>query len=566
MPGGSALAVDREVFSRAVHDARHRASQHHRRARRGDRRCRRPASSRPGPLTSDRLGAGDRAPGSAPSALAFYDAIAPIVSRRLARSRPALRALPLRQGRRRRLPQRADGRARATSVHRRAHRRRPVSRPRVRRRCPYFEGCLPVEEMARRGPGDAALRPDEAGGPARSAHRPGAARGGAAPARGPGGADVEPGRLPDPAPDPGAAAGVPDDSGPRGRRVPALRQHPPEHLPQQPGEPRARRSRRGTTTGSSSRASSPASRDTPSRSAPGSWRASTSRGGSTGRPLAVPPPTTMLGALYRYLREADPKHFQPMNANFGLLDPLPGKVKKDEKKASCWPSGRWRSSRAWMSDAVKSPGRRLGVPTCASAAEVAEFLTHLEKETRPVAAHGQGLRAAISRRSPSSATATTAADGAGTRWTGSACAASWASCSGAGSRKRSAARALSAVRSFYRYLQVHHGVANRASPARPRCPKLDKRLPTYLDREQTERALRLRPRRAPRATSSRPTRDLAMLELFYSTGIRLSELRGHRTSSDLDLLSRPGQGARQGAEGADRPGGLARGAGAAALS
>ena len=30
----------------------------------------------------------------------------------------------------------------------------------------------------------------------------------------------------------------------------------------------------------------------------------------------------MLGALYRYLREADPKHFQPMNANFGLLEPL----------------------------------------------------------------------------------------------------------------------------------------------------------------------------------------------------------------------------------------------------
>ncbi len=53
-----------------------------------------------------------------------------------------------------------------------------------------------------------------------------------------------------------------------------------------------------------------------------------------GRPLAVPPPTTMLGALYRYLREADPKHFQPMNANFGLLEPLPGKVKKDAKKGA----------------------------------------------------------------------------------------------------------------------------------------------------------------------------------------------------------------------------------------
>jgi methylenetetrahydrofolate--tRNA-(uracil-5-)-methyltransferase len=51
-----------------------------------------------------------------------------------------------------------------------------------------------------------------------------------------------------------------------------------------------------------------------------------------GRPALVPPPTTMLGGLYRYLREADPRHFQPMNANFGLLDPLPGKVKKDRKK------------------------------------------------------------------------------------------------------------------------------------------------------------------------------------------------------------------------------------------
>lgn len=51
-----------------------------------------------------------------------------------------------------------------------------------------------------------------------------------------------------------------------------------------------------------------------------------------GEEPAIPPPTTMLGGLYRYLREADPKHFQPMNANFGLLDPLAQKVKKDVKK------------------------------------------------------------------------------------------------------------------------------------------------------------------------------------------------------------------------------------------
>ena len=60
----------------------------------------------------------------------------------------------------------------------------------------------------------------------------------------------------------------------------------------------------------------------------------------SGKPVAVPPPTTMLGALYRYLREADPHHFQPMNANWGLVEPLEGGQKvgrsggrgKDEKK------------------------------------------------------------------------------------------------------------------------------------------------------------------------------------------------------------------------------------------
>jgi methylenetetrahydrofolate--tRNA-(uracil-5-)-methyltransferase len=51
-----------------------------------------------------------------------------------------------------------------------------------------------------------------------------------------------------------------------------------------------------------------------------------------GEAPVVPPPTTMLGALYRYLREADPKHFQPMNANFGLVDDLPELIRDKRVK------------------------------------------------------------------------------------------------------------------------------------------------------------------------------------------------------------------------------------------
>jgi len=48
----------------------------------------------------------------------------------------------------------------------------------------------------------------------------------------------------------------------------------------------------------------------------------------------LPPPTTMLGGLYRYLREADPNEFAPMNSNFGLLDPLanPARDKNERRR------------------------------------------------------------------------------------------------------------------------------------------------------------------------------------------------------------------------------------------
>lgn len=51
-----------------------------------------------------------------------------------------------------------------------------------------------------------------------------------------------------------------------------------------------------------------------------------------GEEPVTPPVTTMLGALYRYLREAEPRHFAPMNANFGLVDELAENVRDKRRR------------------------------------------------------------------------------------------------------------------------------------------------------------------------------------------------------------------------------------------
>jgi len=51
-----------------------------------------------------------------------------------------------------------------------------------------------------------------------------------------------------------------------------------------------------------------------------------------GRDPLIPPGETMLGALMRYVHEADATHFQPMNANFGLLPPLDSQVRDKRLK------------------------------------------------------------------------------------------------------------------------------------------------------------------------------------------------------------------------------------------
>jgi len=81
----------------------------------------------------------------------------------------------------------------------------------------------------------------------------------------------------------------------------------------------------------------------------------------TGDEAILPPPTTMLGALYRHLREADPAHFQPMNANFGLLDELPVRVRDKREKKERMATRALEAMRAWREEhAIAAPAALAG--------------------------------------------------------------------------------------------------------------------------------------------------------------------------------------------------------------
>lgn len=99
-----------------------------------------------------------------------------------------------------------------------------------------------------------------------------------------------------------------------------------------------------------------------------------------------------------------------------------------------------------------------------------------------------------------------------------------------GAAPRSLRRNLAAIRSFYAYL-IGQGQA-RVNPARDvQTPKPPRRLPRTLDVDQMARLLKAD------AGAAMETRDLAIMELFYSSGLRLAELVGVNVDSFEDAAS-----------------------------
>ncbi|HVB30558.1 MAG TPA: methylenetetrahydrofolate--tRNA-(uracil(54)-C(5))-methyltransferase (FADH(2)-oxidizing) TrmFO [Gemmatimonadaceae bacterium] len=334
VPGGSALTVDRDVFSRAVHD---RLMAHPRVTviREEVTALPSPGIVATGPLTSDALAEAIRARLGVAS-LAFYDAIAPIVSRESIDDSIAFRA------------SRYDKETMEGAEPEGAYLNCPFTRDEYEAfldallaadlhhghefdEVPYFEGCMPVEVMAQRGRDTLRFGPMKPVGlvDPRTGRRPWAV----------------------------AQLRMEDRAGQMWNLVGfQTRLRIPEQkrvFTMIPALANAEFLRFGTIH-RNSYLNAPASltphlslRDDPMTLFAGQltgvegYTESTATGLVAGVNLsrllhgqdaAVPPPTTMLGALYRYLREADPRHFQPMNANFGLVEPLPQEVRDKARK------------------------------------------------------------------------------------------------------------------------------------------------------------------------------------------------------------------------------------------
>jgi methylenetetrahydrofolate--tRNA-(uracil-5-)-methyltransferase len=354
VPGGSALTVDRDAFSRAVHE---RVS-----ARPGIEITRDEVSGIPspaiiatGPLTSDALAAaiGERL---GVESLAFYDAIAPIVSFDSVDQDIVFRAS--RYDKETMITNASDGEG--------AYLNCPMTREQYDTfidavvsadqatahdfdAVPYFEGCMPIEEMARRGRDTLRFGPMKPVGlrDPRTGSRPHA---------------VVQLRMEDRA----------------GRMWNMVGFQTRLRYPDQqrvfrtiPGLEGAEFLRMGSIH-RNSYINSPGAltphlslRDDPHVLFAGQltgvegYTESTATGLVAainlsrllhGAEPVLPPTTTMLGALYRYLRDADPRHFQPMNANFGLIDDLPQKIRDKSAKREAFAARALDDMRRWVED------------------------------------------------------------------------------------------------------------------------------------------------------------------------------------------------------------------------
>jgi len=118
-------------------------------------------------------------------------------------------------------------------------------------------------------------------------------------------------------------------------------------------------------------------------------------------------------------------------------------------------------------------------------------------------------------------------------------------------KKSSIARKISSLRSFFRYLNREQMIAS--NPAKSiSTPKVEKTLPTTLTVDEAFRLMEspknLSEKFSPAVTKDKRLRDRAILELLYSSGLRVSELVGlnaNQIELELGIVRVMGKGRKE---------------------
>ena len=263
-----------------------------------------------------------------------------------------------------------------------------------------------------------------------------------------------------------------------------------------------------------------------------------------GQPLRVPPRTTALGALAHYVSHANPRHYQPTNITFGIMEPIddrsfPRMRAADGRKMSRKETRKFALSERALADlerwieagetVVHGPRRSLYARAIRQAqarpamkAALVEFLDHLrlnENASRhTVRAYDSDLSqflAFLAARVSRTRAQLTMAD-----FDQLSIREFMGDLHRRGNTRSSAARKLAAIRTFSRYLR-REGLLEGDPAALVGTPKREQRLPAHLGEAEMSTLLEM-----PDAAQPLGRRDRAILELFYASGLRLSELVG----------------------------------------
>ena len=261
----------------------------------------------------------------------------------------------------------------------------------------------------------------------------------------------------------------------------------------------------------------------------------------------VPPRTTAIGALAYYVSHADPRNYQPTNITFGIMPPPDAaparrRLKREPTASRRPPSARSHALDDWMPTA-RWPRSRTGA--------VKEQLRCLPRvpasQSQRVAAHRGGVRQrplAVPRLRRRRTCDEAGAELEPGDLDLAAIRAFMADLYRQGQARASVARKLSALRTFARYLRREGwiegdpGGAGRVAEARA------EGAGASVGGRDVDGCSRRPTRREPLGR-----RDRAILELFYASGLRLSELVGLDVE-DVNLSARMVRVMGKGGEGA----------------